>query len=370
MTKMRMEHVEHFLLLLGARRVVKHPERGWIQCSCPLAIATHKHGTDSSPSFGVKVPEDDDKAPYFHCYACGASGPLSRLLFDVEMIFNTPYKEATEYLSRFRIFNERKETVVTARRRVKVYDKFANWNESRAMLRNPIVPDSVLQQYPLLSEKSALNAHYYVLFWLTHDRRISLPAITKFQLRLYEDTLLDRYGVIFPVLSRDGKFVYDLWVRLIDEKRFFRLTADMARCPVDYRAPNLWFGNHVYTTERPLVLVEGALDALRLYSLGVENVMASMGMPSREQISSVYAPIIYLGYDNDGEGGAGANMTKKLVRELPVPAISVLDWSTIGLKDAGELTSEAQLRMVFDSRVRILKSPRTNLIRTVDDPIQ
>jgi hypothetical protein len=367
MTMMGIEHVEHFLMLIGARQIVKDVERGWIRCSCPLAVATHKHGTDSSPSFGVKIPNQEGKAPYFHCYSCGATGPLSQLLFDVEMIFNTPFREAAEYLSNFQIFNDRLNAVSENKRRVKVYDRFINWQDKRDMLCNPIIPDSVLEHYPLLSEKSRLNAHYEVLSWLTVERRITLQAITKFQLRLYVDDLLDRQGVIFPILSKDGKFVYDLWVRLIDEKRFFRLTANMTNSLVDYRAPNLWFGNHVYTTERPLVLVEGAIDALRLYSLGVENVIASFGAPSREQIASIYAPIIYLGYDNDGDGGAGANMTKKLLRELQVPAMSVLDWGTVGLKDAGELTSEAQLRLVFDARIRILKSARANIFRNIDE---
>jgi DNA primase (bacterial type) len=196
-----------------------------------------------------------------------------------------------------------------------------------------------------------------------------LHSIAKFQLRLFVDPILDEVGVIFPILNKDASKVLDMWVRMIDQKKFFRLSREFLGSLVDYHAPNLWFGNHLMSTERPVVLVEDALDALRLDSLGVQNCLASLGEPSREQIAGLYAPAVYLGFDGGGDR-AGGRYTKKVMETLQVPAVSLLDWGVVGVKDAGALESEAQLRAVFDARIKILKSQKTKTERRVkeEDP--
>jgi DNA primase (bacterial type) len=208
----------------------------------------------------------------------------------------------------------------------------------REVKQNLEVPPDCLQQYPLLAEHCDLTAHADALRWLAYTRKISLHSIAKFQLRLFVDPVLDEVGVIFPILSRDASRVLDMWVRMIDQKKFFRLSREFSGSQTDYHAPNLWFGNHLMTTDRPAVLVEGALDALRLDTLGVQNCHASLGEPSREQISSLYAPAVYLGFDGGGDR-AGNRYTKKMLENLQVSAISLLDWGVVGIKDAGDLES-------------------------------
>jgi 5S rRNA maturation endonuclease (ribonuclease M5) len=255
--------------------------------------------------------------------------------------------EASDFLSQFVVFDEEEPP---KKRRIKVADRYASDRlEKRKVLQNVPVPHETLEQYPLLSESNSYKAHADVLRWLVDVRKISLAAIRDFQLRLYIEPVLEEAGVIFPIISRLGPDVLDLWVRMIPQKRFFRLTRDFTGSRVDYRAPNLWFGNHLYTEGAPILLVEGALDALRLYSLGVKNVLASFGEPSTEQIASVYAPVVHLGYDSDE---SGRRFTKNLKKKLDAPSIHILDWSVVGLKDAGELEDVSQLRVVFDSRVK------------------
>ncbi len=223
--------------------------------------------------------------------------------------------------------------------------KFGN----RKSLNNRPMPDVLVSQYPLLAEKCDLNAHADALRWLSYDRHITAPTIAAFKLRLYVNPL-DDVGVLFPILDKDGETVLDMWARLISDKNFFRVTQSLTGSAIEYKAPNLFFGNHLFNPEKPVLLVEGAIDALRLHSLGFKNVLAAFGSLSNEQIESLYAPVVYLGFDNDA---AGHEFTKKAVAKLRVPSISILDWGVVGIKDAGELESRGlrHSRPVHPSRL-------------------
>jgi DNA primase len=96
--------------------------------------------------------------------------------------------------------------------------------------------------------------------------------------------------------------------------------------------------------------------------LGVTNVLASFGEPSNEQIDSLYAPSVILGFDNDVSGGRFA---KKLSERLQVPSISVLNWGVVGIKDAGDLKDESQFLLVHNARIKILRSQKTKVQRIV-----
>jgi hypothetical protein len=343
-----MAQVEQFLLLIGAKKISRDLVNGWVRCSCPFAAWLHISGKDDRPSFGVKIPSQEGKAPYFYCFSCASAGPLPRLLHNLTNFTGDRMLEASNYLSQFALFDE--NDFLREKRRFKVIDKFASGRlENRSVLQNIYVPQEILFKYPILSEKCSLTAHYDALLWLTKTRNISLRAIDKFQLRLYIDDVLDDVGIIFPIIDRGSEHVLDMYVRLISQKRFFRLSKDITKSLVDYRAPNLWFGNHLYVEGQPVILVEGPMDALRLYTLGIENVLASFGEPSAEQIASVYAPVVHLAYDNDTSGHM---FMRKLRDKLDVPNLHILDWGVVGIKDAGDLADLAQFRVVYDARVK------------------
>jgi hypothetical protein len=343
-----MAQVEQFLLLIGAKKISRDPVNGWVRCSCPLAPWLHTSGKDDRPSFGVKIPPQEGKAPYFYCFSCASSGPLPRLLHDLMNFTGDRMLDASDYLSKFILFDE--ESIGRGKRRFKVVDKFASDRlESRSVLQNIPVPAEILLKYPILAQKCSLTAHSDALLWLTKSRNISLRAIEKFQLRLYVDDIIDDVGVIFPIIDRDGDSILDMYVRMIDQKRFFRLSKEITKSLVDYRAPNLWFGNHLYVEGQPVILVEGPIDALRLYTLGIENVLASLGEPSAEQMASVYSSVVHLAYDNDTSGHL---FMRKLRDKLDVPNLHILDWGVVGIKDAGELTGLAQFRVAYDARVK------------------
>ena len=359
---MNSAEIVHFLRLIGAKNIQSDDARGWVRASCPLAPWLHESGQDRKPSFGVKVPDKEGESPYYHCFACQSNGQLPKLLSTVARLSGDRQLEASNYLSQFELFSSSDADAAPKRRRIRLKDRFASVNfVEREVLRNPPVPSDVLAQYPLLSEKSDLTAHATALRWLAYERHISLQSIAKFKLRLFVNPL-DDIGVIFPIIDKDGETVLDLWARLIDDKSFFRVTRSISGAGVDYKAPNLLFGNHLFDQTKPGVLVEGAVDALRLHTLGIKNVVASFGALSSEQLESLYAPVLYLGFDNDD---AGHSFTRKAMKSLRVPSIGILDWSVAGIKDAGELTGLDQFKRVFDERRKILRAPKVKT-REVD----
>lgn len=66
----------------------------WILASCPLAPYTHKNGTDSNPSFGIRLEEGEE--PYYHCFSC-MSGSLEDLVGTLEMFTGNDPSHAKRY---------------------------------------------------------------------------------------------------------------------------------------------------------------------------------------------------------------------------------------------------------------------------------
>jgi len=363
---MDIRDATRFLRLIGAENIVQDEARGWVRASCPLAPWLHEGGRDRKPSFGIKLSDASTDAPYYHCFTCNSSGPLPRLLSNLVQLSGDRMLEASNFLSKFELFPNKDDTEEAPRgRRIRFRDRFVGKDLSaRQVKQNLPVPQDILQQYPLLSEKCDLNAHAEVLRWLAYERNITLQSIAKFQLRLMV-TPLDDVCVIFPIIAKDGETVLDIWARRIDDKQFFRVTPAMAGTTIEYGAPNLLFGNHVFDPSRAVVVVEGALDALRLYSIGIKNVVASFGGLSREQLDALYAPVVYLGFDNDD---AGRKFAKKAAEKLNVPSIALLDWGVGGIKDAAELRNLEHFKEIFEARVKILKSDKTKSRKLDTEP--
>ena len=352
---MNMQEITEFLRLIGAKNIQQDEARGWVRASCPLAPWQHEGGDDSKPSFGIKVPESETEVPYYHCFTCQSNGQLPKLVTALMHLSGSRMAEASNYLSQFELFKTDDEST-SRRKRIVVRDRFVDAKfTDRIVLKNDPVPPEILAQFPPLYEKSDLTAHREALFWLGKERGISVEAMRKYQVRLYVSPL-DEVGVLFPIIDTDGVTVLDMWARLIENKQFFRVKNTLTRSPVDYKAPNLLFGNHLFEPGKPILLVEGAIDALKLESLGVHRAMATFGALSNEQAESLPASVIYLGFDNDP---AGHEIAKKAKTKLhDVPSVSLLDWGVVGCKDAGELETQEQFRKVFDARIKILRAPK------------
>ena len=352
---MTINQAGQFLTMLGAQNLAADQKKGGVRCSCPLAPWLHKQGADRHLSFEIKLEEG--KAPYYYCSLCGATGYLPKLLHNLTWLRNSWDKKASGYLSQFELFNIEKAEPKNLGRRIKIADCYAKMKEDRVARVNILVPAEVLEHFPLLTSESDLFAHEEVIRWLTKDKKISLQSIATFQLRLYVSPIGEA-GVVFPIIDKNNGNVLDLWVRLSEAKRFWRLELKRFNTPGESKARNLWFGNHIFDPTKGVFLVEDAMDALRLHSIGLHNVLASMGPPSNEQLEGFPAAVVYLAFDADD---AGRRHSKKVYQTINAPSVTYLDWSKAGIKDAGGLQNREQFATVFRQGIRFVKTTQDSV---------
>lgn len=345
---MNVDEIAHFLELLDVRGIQVDRSRGWVNAQCPFAPWKHTKGVDSSPSFGVK--EVEDGYPVYKCFTCDSSGPLPLLIHSLQWLRDERLGAATNYLLKFpEIFGGEDVDMAQAveRKRVK-YDKYLEDVQRKIEIGRP-VPQFTLNTLPLLYDANNKQAEDSIDY-LNNERGITEQAIRQYGLRLW----LDAYKmpvIVFPIVSRKSGEIVDLWGRWTGSKKFRRLTHDMVGSPYAYFAPHLWFGWQFFDPAKPVLLVEGAFDLLRIKSLGMTgaNVWASLGTPSKDQIAQVYSDQkIILGFDADE---AGSRMAMSVYKEIKDANVSVINWAKIDpknpFKDAGELKNREQLKKAF-----------------------
>jgi len=350
---MDKEEVVLFLESIGAENIDASPGSDWVKVSCPLAPWFHESGRDEHPSFGVKA----GPSPTYHCFACGCKGPLPRLLHNLHWLTGKRFEEASALLSAD--VSDIADDDVRGRKRKIVEDKFG-FIKRRAVLRNIPVPDEVLKKYPLLVDVDCRNGNR-VKGYLVEERGIPLQSIAMYGIRCFRDERYGKVGYVFPVMSRDGKRTLDLWARIVDGRSFFRLNATITGSKENYSAPNVWMGWQFYDPEKPVILVEGVIDLLKLKALGVSNVLGCGGGPSREQLATLHSRVTYFGFDADA---AGRGFTKRALELVDSPSRFLLDWSKAIVKDRntgemrpakdpGDLENKAQFKKVFDARIKV-----------------
>jgi hypothetical protein len=207
------------------------------------------------------------------------------------------------------------------------------------------VPANILNTLPLVQKGD-------LVFEYLQERKIELEFIQKYQLRSYRNSAIGRLGVVFPIITKAGTVV-DLYVRSISSKIFFRLNAELTGSGVNYHAPHLVFGCQYIARNKPLWIVEGPIDALRLATLGVSNVVAVCGGPKKAQIANIYAPRgIVVAFDDDE---AGSVFAQQLIKRSSAKTFYVVKWGLVGCKDAGDLESREQLEEVVRQRKIYIK---------------
>jgi hypothetical protein len=294
----------------------------WIRCSCLLAPWLHKDGVNLSRAFAIKV--DDSGPSVFYCFSCQKSGWLTKLLHSLYVGSGDYPIEAAGVLWEAENF----EFDVTDVSRL--VSPYLGSLESRYR-DDVLVPEHVLARYPLLGTLREFVAEP-VMAWLVESRGVSVGTALQYQIR---------FGLsggsapilVFPVLNRRLEVV-DMYARELVEKRFYRLNAAITDSTVDYKASHLTFGNHLLRQDKAIWITEGAIDAMRLHTIGITNVCACLGTPRISQLQNLYSRKGYvLAFDADD---AGRKMARAAMNILTGP-VWVVDWGVLGVKDPGDL---------------------------------
>lgn len=318
---MKKENLIRLITRLGIQPIDIND--GWIQVSCPLASVNHSSRSDRNPSAGFMI-NDSGPSP-FHCFVCGSRS--------IESILNTfKWKKKLDLFSEYfqnEIFDD------TSAKTVKKFLPPEMFNH---------VPSSFLERF-----KPIQYAEEYL-----SSRGIDLETARSYGL-LYCDHLITADGlcwekaILTPVKDLNFK-TYWLHFRSIYGKKFWHGKPKNFGYDVNWGRSDSFFGMQFLDLAKPVIVVEGAFDVLRLASLGMANVIATHGGISRSsrklhRLKALNPVKVICGFDVDEAGKKFTKAVKQVFGN-----VDVLDWKIVGCKDAGELRSQEDLRKVLDKR--------------------
>jgi len=284
---MNRDAIVRLLLELGVDRDHIRERRAWINCHCPLAPYTHASGEDKHPSFGISI--NDDGPSVYYCFGCSPVGKHLGWLLHTFFVASGSYPfEAAKVYRENEIFN--------ADDVVHVPDV---WEAE--LPEYPRLPLSVLNSFPLLQSGKDYEARRCRHF-LEVERGIPVWVQNLCRLRYSPE----HSAIIFPMTDVSGE-VYVLRARLRKEKRMWTVSPEWTGAK-GVTFPSLhnvgvWFGSHLVDWSRPVMLVEGEIDAMKIMSFGFFNVVASAtSSVSERQLDAICTDVIILGYDSDASG--------------------------------------------------------------------
>lgn len=347
---MREPDIEQFLRLMGVRHSDVTSARGFVNAPCPLAPWRHQSGKDSHPSFGVSI--NDSGKSIFCCFGCHADAVGVSWLIQYLWLYTNKYPhDLAKFYADHEIFSE---NIPDDDEHAFTVDK---WKPEDSPFKEIVpIPVRVLSKYPLLQGASD-SASSAVLAYLTMDRNIDKTVAHFAGVRYGTDNL--GTFVVYPATDKSGKICL-LRARSIYRKDNWTINPTVAGFP-DLEFPSLrdsgaLFGLCDVDWAKPLMLVEGGEDRLRLMTLGYWNVVASLTTNfTQTQLGNLTsAPAIIVGYDEDK---AGSRSFAKVLKELrgKIPIFRVF-WSRAGMnskglpcKDGGDLQDREQLLKVLES---------------------
>lgn len=251
---MHAEKIRQVADLLGVP--VKGPQSGWMTLGCPFAPTHHKSGTDRNPSMRVEVrPQGLSR---WRCWSCGKGGSLGEVAVELQV-----YGYKTQFGELYRLFGEEQDgmglTVLGA-------------SHDGASGPPPVIPEEYLDAHKLAWLSPA--GYQYLI-----GRGVELGAMQRWELR-YD---VQRQRVVFPIRDFGGslrgaqgrtilpgvnpKYLHYAYP---DEKG-----PDGKQLGTVY-GHHFWYGEDKIDFERPLVLVEGPLDAVHVDTT-YQNVLAACG---------------------------------------------------------------------------------------------
>jgi DNA primase len=301
----------HYLSMLGIQTSTKIKTNGkWINFSCPLAPWTHEKGADKSPSFGISLTE----ISAFSCYACHHHGTLSD--------FARLYCDLAGGDPRAAIDYSREQELPAMRDRAERAQQMRGNDPMARMWAASSVRAAHVKDWTIDFERPRLSPRMISRY----DVDVEHPYIVK---RGITPTTAQAWGLrIQPDYNRRGYDrlvfpVYDIQGHLLAYSS--RMTWDKPTCtacdhtgedvswgmwpnddgtggcpkchafvPPKYMhskgfTRNLYlYGEHLIDpAKRVGVLVEGNMSPLRLWQLGVKNVVATLGSKVGTELPNV-----------------------------------------------------------------------------------
>lgn len=289
---------------------------------------------EKTPSFTVS-----DTKQFFHCFGCGEGGDVVTFIMKRE---NLSFPEAVKFLADKKgiVIEETKpknEKLIQERNRGYEINKeaarffFSNLTKDKNPLnylykRN--IKDKAIKQFGLGYALDRWDALYNYLKLKGYDSQ-EIEKLGLIGRKTGNDGYYDKFRnrIIFPIIDIKGR-VIGFGGRVLDNSM-----------PKYLNSQETFIfnkGNHLYglnllnkhSDRKRIVLVEGYMDVISLFSKGINYSVASLGTALTEQQAKLlkrYGENVYICYDTDK---AGINATNKaiqiLLREGIEPKIVIL----------------------------------------------
>jgi DNA primase len=306
---------------IDADQIQEHSKN--VQCCCFMSPYrnAHRYGQDRRPSMGVSI--NDAGFSLVHCFACQYSATLVNALGELE---EKSGEDLTEVIKKARSFERLDpEAIVHSVRKAEKKER-----------KEVVVDEALLDEYEVTRKDGSVQkvklvpgAHQSII-----DRGLSIETLKAWGARW--DATFKR--VMFPVRNFNGQLVGGVGRAVSQSKikyfNYFRFDKSL-----------YLFGEHLTSRDRPVVLVEGQIDAILLWQYFKENevdadVVALAGsIPSKHQLQKVVRnwDTVVLFLDNDFVGWDG---TKTIARAIQRKVLlKVMTYSTEG-GDPAELVQQ------------------------------
>ena len=291
-----MIDVERVLLSLD---IPLYAQRGIeVNGLCPM----HKKRTgkeDHNPSWWI-----NSESGAHICFSCGYKGNVYTLVADVKGI---DYLDAKDYV------NDKEEMPIDA-----------------LMKRIKELPQYVVPEEAQLGMSEARLAVY------------TTPPDIELKKRFLTREAVEKCGVLWEeanqawILPIRDPNEYTLlgWQEKGARGRFFK------NQPVGVKKSKTVFAIEVLETDKPVVVVESPLDAVRLIGMGINSISTFGAMPSVDQIKLMSrAPRVYAAFDNDQAGKKASEELRLQARKYGID-LCYFNYTGIDVKDVGDMMEE------------------------------
>lgn len=262
---------------------------------------------DNNPSMSVS----EDKQIY-KCFSCGASGNVFNFVMDYEKI---DFKSALYLLAKRSGINVSNNLVKTNNKNDKFYEIYNiaekyyqnNLNtslglEAKSYLHNRGIDDELIKRFKIGLSLKEQNGLVNLLVKKNYNiKDISLIGLSNMDKDLYINRIM------FPLFNTNGDTIGF-------SGRIYNMKSDSKyintrETPIFKKGENLYnyhLAKDEARKEKFLIVVEGFMDVIRLYSIGVKNVVALMGTSlTKEQTTLIKRTssniILMLDGDNPGK---------------------------------------------------------------------
>ena len=312
---------------------------------------------DHSPSMSVSTSKQ-----IFKCFSCGAVGNVFTFVKDIE---NVSFLEAVKIVAdktginvNFDIKNDLKS--------LKHKEEYEIMDLATKYFQNNLNTDKGELAKKYLSERSLNNdaikdfniglalKENDTLYKLLIKKGYSIKTIT--ELGLINKNGADVYDsfinrIIFPIHNLDGQAIGFTGRIYNNEKNLAKYYN--SRESVIFRKGDILFNYHrakdAIRLAKKVILVEGNMDAIRIYSSGIKNVVALMGTAiTNEQINilkKLRSEVILL-LDNDSAGELATYNVGRLLEKVNIP-VTVVRLS--GEKDPDEYIIKNGIKALEDN---------------------